>query len=37
MQQNPEVAAEIEQAIRDKLLPKKVKAPAGEAVEAQEA
>ena len=37
MQQNPEVAAEIEQAIRDKLLPKKVKAPEGEAVEAQEA
>jgi recombination protein RecA len=37
MQQNPEVAAEIEQAIRDKLLPKKVKAPAGEAVAAQEA
>ncbi|MDE2091700.1 MAG: recombinase RecA [Gammaproteobacteria bacterium] len=37
MQQNPEVAAEIEQAIREKLLPKKVKAPAGEAVEAQEA
>ncbi|HVA54700.1 MAG TPA: recombinase RecA [Gammaproteobacteria bacterium] len=37
MQQNPEVAAEIEQIIRDKLLPKKVKAPAGEAVEAQQA
>jgi recombination protein RecA len=37
MQQNPEMAAEIEQSIRDKLLPKKVKAPAGEAVEAQEA
>ena len=37
MQQNPEVAAEIEQAIRDKLLPKKVKAPEGEAVETQEA
>jgi len=37
MQQNPDVAAEIEQAIRDKLLPKKVKAPEGEAVEAQEA
>jgi len=37
MQQNPEVAAEIEQVIRDKLLPKKVKAPAGEAVETQEA
>ncbi|MGH8403461.1 MAG: recombinase RecA, partial [Gammaproteobacteria bacterium] len=37
MQQNPEVAAEIEQAIRDKLLPKKVKAPVGEPVEAEEA
>ncbi|MDE2235487.1 MAG: recombinase RecA [Gammaproteobacteria bacterium] len=37
MQQNPEVAAEIEQGIRDKLLPKKAKAPAGEAVAAQEA
>ncbi|MGH8282565.1 MAG: recombinase RecA [Gammaproteobacteria bacterium] len=37
MQQNPEIAAEIEQAIRDKLLPKKVKAPAGEPVEAEEA
>ena len=36
MQQNPEVAAEIEQVIRDKLLPKKVKVPAGEAVEAQQ-
>ncbi|MGA9853319.1 MAG: recombinase RecA [Gammaproteobacteria bacterium] len=37
MQQNPEVAAEIEQAIRDKLLPKKVKAPASEPVEVEEA
>ncbi|MDE2195971.1 MAG: recombinase RecA [Gammaproteobacteria bacterium] len=36
MQQNPEVAAEIEQAIRDKLLPKKVKAPAGEPAEVAE-
>src|SRR5574340_717573 len=37
LQQNPEVAAELEQAIREKLLPKKAKAPAGEPVEAEEA
>ncbi|HKT31621.1 MAG TPA: recombinase RecA [Gammaproteobacteria bacterium] len=37
LQQNPEVAAELEQAIRDKLLPKKVKAPVGEPLEAEEA
>ena len=37
LQQNPEVAAELEQAIRDKLLPKKAKAPASEPVEAEEA
>ena len=36
LQQNPEVAAEIEQALRDKLLPKKTKAPVSEAVEAEE-
>jgi recombination protein RecA len=36
--QNPEVAAEIEAAVREKLLPKKVKAaPASEPVEAEEA
>ncbi|HEX6550343.1 MAG TPA: recombinase RecA [Gammaproteobacteria bacterium] len=36
--QNPEVAAEIEAGIREKLLPKKVKAaPASEPVEAEEA
>ncbi|HET7650674.1 MAG TPA: DNA recombination/repair protein RecA, partial [Gammaproteobacteria bacterium] len=37
LQQNPDVAAEIEAGIREKLLPKKVKAPAGEPVEAEEA
>jgi len=37
LQQNPEIAAEIEQALRDKLLPKKTKAPVSEAVEAEEA
>ncbi|MGH8396733.1 MAG: recombinase RecA [Gammaproteobacteria bacterium] len=37
MQQNPEVAAEVEQAIREKLLPKKVKASVSEPVEAEEA
>ncbi|MGH8278083.1 MAG: recombinase RecA [Gammaproteobacteria bacterium] len=37
LQQNPEVAAEIEQALRDKLLPKKTKTPAAEAVQAEEA
>jgi recombination protein RecA len=36
LQQNPEVAAEIEQALRDKLLPMKTKAPVSEAVEAEE-
>ena len=36
MQQNPEIAAEIEQAIRDKLLPKKVKATVSESVETEE-
>ncbi|MHB8425294.1 MAG: recombinase RecA [Gammaproteobacteria bacterium] len=35
MQQNPEIAAEIEQAIRDKLLPKKVKAAVSEPVETE--
>ena len=35
--QNPEVAAEIEAAIRQKLLPQKVKAAASEPVEAEEA
>jgi recombination protein RecA len=38
LQQNPEVAAEIEAGIREKLLPKKVKAAsASEPVEAEEA
>ncbi|MGH8225029.1 MAG: recombinase RecA, partial [Gammaproteobacteria bacterium] len=37
LQQNPEAAAEIEAAVREKLLPKKVKAPASEPVETEEA
>ncbi|MGH8403210.1 MAG: recombinase RecA, partial [Gammaproteobacteria bacterium] len=37
LQQNPEVAAEIEQALRDRLLPKKAKAAVGEPLEAEEA
>ncbi|MDE2140656.1 MAG: recombinase RecA [Gammaproteobacteria bacterium] len=37
LQQNPAVAAEIEQALRDRLLPKKTKAPVGEPLEAEEA
>jgi recombination protein RecA len=37
LQQNPEVAAEIEQVLRDKLLPKKVKAPVGEPLAVEEA
>ena len=39
LEQNPEMAAEIEAGIREKLVPKKVgsAAPAGEAVEAAEA
>ena len=37
LQQNAAVAAEIEQALRDRLLPKKTKAPVGEPLEAEEA